>query len=153
MFNKNSVLKNFAKNHRKTSALKSLYNIDKARNFIKKGLQNMCFPLNFTKSLTISFLKNTPRHCFCVGCIFNKYFAFEGLFRLIEPLLDTQVFNRNIQKCTVKCEYPVNTNIQNINPIQNFKSIKKHKTTDIQKFKYSKMYNPVSEVGTGGINK
>ena len=133
MFNKNSVLKNFAK----------------ARNFIKKGLQNMCFPLNFTKSLTISFLKNTPRHCFCVGCIFNKYFAFEGLFRLIEP----QVFNRNIQKCTITCEYPINTNIQNINPVQNFKSIQKRKTTDIQKFKYSKMYNPVSEVGTGGINK
>ena len=149
MFNKNSVLKNCGKIYRKTSALKSLYNIDKTGNFIKKGVQNMCFPLNFTKSLTISFLKNTPRHCFCVGCIFNKYFAFEGLFRLIEP----QVFNRNIQKCTIKCEYPINTNIQNINPVQNFKSIQKRKTTDIQKFKYSKMYNPVSEVGTGGINK
>ena len=119
MFNKNSVLKNFAK----------------ARNFIKKGLQNMCFPLNFTKSLTISFLKNTPRHCFCVGCIFNKYFAFEGLFRLIEPLLLTLKYSIEIFK-----NVQSNVNIQSIQIFKistQYKTLKVYKNAKLQTFKNS----------------
>ena len=135
MFNKNSVLKNCGKIYRKTSALKSLYNIDKTGNFIKKGVQNMCFPLNFTKFLTISFLKNTPRHYFCVGCIFKKYFAFEGLFRLIEPLLLTLKYSIEIFK-----NVQSNVNIQSIQIFKistQYKTLKVYKHAKLQTFKNS----------------
>ena len=61
MFCKKSVLKNFAKFHRKTSVLKSLFNkipCLQACNFIKKRLQHSCFPVKFAKFLRTPILKN-----------------------------------------------------------------------------------------------
>ena len=41
--------------------VKSPFNKAKVYNFIKKGLQNMCFPVSFAKFFKITFLKNRSR--------------------------------------------------------------------------------------------
>ena len=61
VMDKNSRYRYSAKFHRKTSVVKSPFNKAKVYNFIKKGLQNMCFPVSFAKFFKITFLKNRSR--------------------------------------------------------------------------------------------
>ena len=61
MFNKKSGFEKFRKIYRKTPVLESLFNKGagiQACNFIKKRLQQKCFPVNIAKFLKISILKN-----------------------------------------------------------------------------------------------
>ena len=39
-----------------------------AYNFIKKRVQHRCFPVNITKLLRTSILKNIVKGCFCQLC-------------------------------------------------------------------------------------
>ena len=50
--------------------LKSAFDKVKAYNFIKKGLQRMCFSVSLAKFLRISVLKNTFRRLLLFGPYF-----------------------------------------------------------------------------------
>ena len=60
MICKGGALKILVKTQRETSAQKSTFNKVKARTLLKKGLQHLCFAVNFVK-----FAED---YCFCVGC-------------------------------------------------------------------------------------
>ena len=64
VFCKIGVLKNFCKFHRKTPVLESLFN--RACNFIKKRLQNRCFPVKFAKFLTTPTFLTLPLQLFAL---------------------------------------------------------------------------------------
>ena len=54
--------------HRKTPVLQSLFSKVASLetcNFINKGLQHRCFPVNIAKFLRKFYLKNTTGGCFC----------------------------------------------------------------------------------------
>ena len=63
MFFKNGILKIFLNIHRKTPVLKSLFNKVAgilACNFIKKKLQQRCFPVNIAKFVGTVFFVEKP---------------------------------------------------------------------------------------------
>ena len=83
VFCKKRCSEKFGKFHRKTSVLESLFNKfseRKANNFIKKRLQNRCFPVKFAKFLRTPILKNICEWLLLYDCwITAQHFVYSSL--------------------------------------------------------------------------
>ena len=62
----------------------------RAWNFIKKGVQHMCFAVNFAKFLRIPFLQSTSSGCFCT---FKNSL---NSIKLEEKMINKQKYKKNL---------------------------------------------------------